>query len=86
MVIPLAKHVLGLYAPPQRLRLASWIENNIVLPGGNAVPGPMRLWPYQKAIADAISDPTIERVTMVKPVRVGYTSLLTGAIVAFVVN
>ena len=31
----------------------------------------MRLWPYQREIADAISDPAIERVTLVKPVRVG---------------
>ncbi|MFK4385819.1 phage terminase large subunit family protein [Bradyrhizobium sp. USDA 223] len=51
-----------------------------------ALPGPVRLWPYQHAIADAISDPEIERVTMVKPVRVGFTTLLTGAIGHFVAN
>ena len=36
-----------------------------MLPEGvSAVPGPVRLWPYQREIADAISDPDIERVTL----------------------
>jgi phage terminase large subunit GpA-like protein len=61
--------------------------SNLVLPQSTAaVPGRVRLWPYQKQIADAIGDPTIERVTLVKPVRVGFTTLLTGAVGAFVAN
>ena len=40
----------------------------------------------QVGIADAISDPAIERITMVKPVRVGFTTLLTAAIGSFVAN
>ena len=39
--------------------------------------------PYQVGIADAISDPAIERVTLVKPVRVGFTTLLTGALASY---
>ena len=46
----------------------------------------MRLWPYQREIADAISDPLVERVSLVKAARVGFTTLLTGAIGAFVAN
>lgn len=73
--------------PPLRLRLSDWIEANVRLPvGTTALPGPVRLWPYQREIADAISDPIIERVTLVKPVRVGFTTLLTGAIGSFVAN
>lgn len=37
-------------------------------------------------IADAIGDTTIERVTLVKPVRVGFTTLLTGALASFCSN
>jgi phage terminase large subunit GpA-like protein len=60
--------------------LAKWIERNVVLPEGLcAVPGPMKLWPYQKQIADAIGDPSIERVVLVKAARVGFSSLLTAA-------
>ncbi len=54
--------------------------------GVSALPGRVRLWPYQRAIADAIGDPTLERVTLVKPVRVGFTTLLSGAVASFVAN
>jgi phage terminase large subunit GpA-like protein len=58
--------------PPPRLKLSNWIEASIRLPEGvSALPGAVRLWPYQREIADAIGDPEIERVTLVKPVRVG---------------
>jgi phage terminase large subunit GpA-like protein len=73
--------------PPPRLQLGDWIEQHLVLPQStSALPGKVRLWPYQRAIAEAIGDPTIERVTLVKPVRVGFTTLLTGAVGAFVAN
>jgi phage terminase large subunit GpA-like protein len=36
--------------------------------------------PVPKQIADCIADPTYERVTVLKAARVGYTSLLVGAI------
>src|SRR5881397_287268 len=73
--------------PPPRLVLSEWLEREVRLPEGtSALPGPLRLWPYQREIADAITDPTIERVTVVKPVRVGFTTLLTGAVASFVTN
>jgi phage terminase large subunit GpA-like protein len=73
--------------PPIRQSLSQWIETSLRLPEGvSALPGAIRLWPYQPGIADAISDPHIERVTLVKPVRVGFTTLLTGAIGSYIVN
>ena len=73
--------------PPPRLRLSEWIESHIALPEGvSAQPGPVRLWPFQREIADAIGDPLVERVTLVKPVRVGFTTLLTSAVASFVAN
>lgn len=81
------RRVFEEFRPPVRLALSDWIETNLRLPEGvTAVPGPVRLWPYQRGIADAIGDPAIERVTVVKSVRIGYTSLLTGAIANFVSN
>ena len=51
--------------PPPRLPLSAWIEANVVLPQGTtAIPGPMRLWPYQRAIADSIADAAVERVVV----------------------
>ena len=73
--------------PPPRLRLSEWIEREVHLPQGvSAQPGQVRLWPFQREIADAIGDPFIERVTLVKPVRVGFTTLLTSAVASFVAN
>ncbi|QDJ10784.1 Terminase large subunit [Roseomonas mucosa] len=78
---------LAALIPPPRLALSEWIEGNLRLPEGvSALPGEVRLWPYQKEIADAISDPALERVTLVKSVRVGFTTLLTGALASFVAN
>jgi phage terminase large subunit GpA-like protein len=39
----------------------------------------MKLWPYQEEIANAIGDPHVERVVLVKAARIGFTSLLTAA-------
>lgn len=48
---------LSALAPPPRLHLSTWIEREIVLPEGtSALPGRVRLWPYHREIADAISD------------------------------
>jgi phage terminase large subunit GpA-like protein len=73
--------------PPPKLALSQWIERELHLPADvSALPGPVRLWPYQAGIADAISDPTVERITLVKSARCGFTTLLTGAIGAFIAN
>lgn len=81
------RQALEALRPPPRLTLSSWLESHVRLPEGTtALPGPLRLWPHQREIADAIADATIERVTLVKPVRVGFTMLLTGAVASFVAN
>jgi phage terminase large subunit GpA-like protein len=74
-------------APPPKILLSDWMEEHIRLPTGeSAVPGPIRLWGYQKGIADAIGDPLIERVTVIKSARIGYTTLLVGALANYVQN
>ena len=73
--------------PPPKMRLSTWIESEIRLPESvAAVSGRIKLYKPQVEIADAIGDPDVERVTIVKPVRVGFTTLLTGAIAGFVAN
>ena len=67
--------------PPPRLPLDKWIESTIRLPAGvSAIPGRVVLWPYMREVAAAIGDPFIERVTLLKPVRVGFTTLLTASV------
>ena len=73
--------------PPPRIPLSNWIEEHLRLPEGLAAkPGPVRLWPFQRGIADAISDPHIERVTVRKSARVGFSTLLTGTLANFIAN
>ncbi|MGR9137154.1 phage terminase large subunit family protein [Rhizobium leguminosarum] len=86
-VLETRRRALRALIPPPRLRLSEWIETHMRLPEGvSALPGRVSLWPYQRDIADAISDPELERVTLVKPVRVGFTTLLTGALASYVAN
>lgn len=87
LIDQVAGNALRSLIPPPRLQLSDWIEREIVLPEGtSALPGRVKLYPFQRAIADAISDPEIERITLVKCVRIGFTTLLTSAIGSFVVN
>ena len=73
--------------PPPRLDLADWIEAHVRLPGAiSATPGRMTLWPTQRAVAASIGDPGVERVSVLKSARVGYTQLLVAAIGASVAN
>lgn len=81
------RRALALWVPPPRIDLAEWIEGNVVLPEGmTARPGLVELFSYQRGICDAISDPEVERVTVVKSSRLGYTTLLTGMIASYVAN
>lgn len=69
----------------KRQPLPTWIEANVRLPAGTtAEPGPIKLYPYQRGIAEAIGEPAIERVTVIKSARIGYTALLTSALAHFV--
>jgi phage terminase large subunit GpA-like protein len=73
--------------PPPLEPLSTWLEGHLRLPSGlSAEGGPIRLWPTQRGIADALADPTIERVTLVKSARSGFTTLLTGLIGHHCVN
>lgn len=74
-------------APPLKEPLADWIERSVFLPSDvSATPGPMRLFPYQRGICDAVDDPAISRVTFVKPVRIGATALMVAIVANYVEN
>lgn len=67
--------------PPPKLKLSEWAERYGYLPAeSSAEPGRWHNIPYQVGIMDAISDPRIERVTVIKSARIGYTKLIGHAI------
>lgn len=81
------REALRALAPPPKINLANWIEEKIVLPETvSAVSGNLRLWQYQRGICDAIEDPSIERISIIKAVRIGYSTLLTATLAHFVAN
>lgn len=87
LLAAIRRNALAALLPPPKLRLSEWIERNVMLPSDvSSLPGAVHLWPFQREIADAIGDTTIERVTLVKPVRVGFTTLLTSALAGSVAN
>lgn len=81
------RRALQALRPPADMATADWIEANIHLPQtASALPGRMKLWAYQRGICDALDDPDIERVTVMKSARIGYTALLSGVIASYVSN
>jgi len=81
------RNALRALRPPPSIPTADWIESNIFLPAeSSATPGRMKLWAYQRGICDALDDPAVERVTVAKSARIGYTALLGGIIASYVSN
>jgi phage terminase large subunit GpA-like protein len=69
------------WRPPARLSLSEWADANFYLsPESAAEPGRWHTLPYQRGVMDAITDPTVERVTLMKSARVGFTKLVNAAI------
>lgn len=67
--------------PPPAMDLGEFMEEHIRLPASaSSLPGPIRLHKWQRGVATAISDPEIRRVSVMKSARVGWTTLLIGAL------
>lgn len=83
----LSKGVAQALRPPEALLLSEWAAKNFRLSSAvSAQPGRYRPWKFQKGILDAIGDPLIERVSVIKSARTGYTTSLVAAIGGASVN
>lgn len=66
--------------PPPRLSLSQWaVEHARLYDGSRFVP-----YPYQRVILDAMADPAVHQVTLMKSARVGYTQMLSAAMGYFI--
>ena len=75
----------ALWRPPPRLSLSKWAEEHARLsPESSADVGRYRPYPYQVEILDAIGDPRIERVTLLKSSRIGFTKMANFSIAWYV--
>lgn len=63
--------------PPPKLTLSQWAEKYAVLSAEtSAQTGRFRAYAYQIGMMDAVTDPAVTRVTIMKSARVGYTKIL----------
>ncbi len=77
----LRREVMAAWAPPPRMTLAEWANENAYLSAeSSAEPGKWHTLPYQTGIMNAFSDPTIEQITAMKSARVGWTKIINAAI------
>lgn len=75
----------ALLRPPKQLRLSEWADSNFRLSRESASePGPWRSYPFQRAWLDAIGDPKVEKITLLKSSRCGATKCLGVAIAYFI--
>lgn len=72
--------------PPPQLTYSGWAEEHFRLPTSSASPGRFRPWKFQREPLDTIGDPTIERVSIIKSARTGFTVSLVAGIAAIAAN
>ena len=72
---------VAFWNPPPTLPLSEWAEQYAYLsPESAHQPGKWHAFPYQVGIMDAITDPRVETVTIMKSARVGYTKILNHVV------
>lgn len=65
--------------PPPKLSLSEWSDQHFFLSAiSSAEAGRWKTIPYQKGIMDALTDPTIEQVWVMKSARVGWTKIINA--------
>ena len=70
------------FAPTEKLTPSQWAEKYRRLTATSAEPGPYRMdrTPYMRGIIDAILEPWIQELIIMKSVQVGYTTMLQNLI------
>lgn len=71
--------------PPPKLSLSQWAETCAHLSSEtSADAGKFRAFAYQNGIMDAVTDPSVKQVTVIKSARVGYTKILDHVVGYFI--
>jgi phage terminase large subunit GpA-like protein len=70
-----------LWLPPERLPLSKWSEKNLILsPEYSARSGPIQLFPFQREIFDAFTDPTVEEIDLMCGTQLVKTLFIQGCL------
>ena len=77
----LLRDALEGFRPPEKLTLSEWADRFAFLSAeSSAEAGRWHTLPYQKGLMDAVTDPRIEQITVMKSARVGYTKIINHTI------
>ena len=80
-LLTLEQSAFGSFKPPKKLSLSDWADEYAYLSAeSSAEGGRWKTLPYQKGMMDAITNPDIEQVTIMKSARVGYSKILNHVI------
>ncbi len=72
---------LKAWRPPPRLSVSEWADQFYYLsPESSSVPGRWTTLPYQREPLDAMGDPAVKHLAIMKSARVGYTRMLLAAL------
>jgi phage terminase large subunit GpA-like protein len=81
----ITRRALGALRPPPKLTLSQWADEHFYLNAvSSAQAGRWTTLPYQRGFMDAITDPTVTSVTLMKSARIGYTKGVDAAIGYFI--
>jgi phage terminase large subunit GpA-like protein len=68
---------LGMLAPPARIKPSDFAESQLMMPASsNAIPGPLRLAPYQRELVNCIADPDTDIIVMQLSAQTGKSTAL----------
>ncbi len=85
LALGLAETRLRNLQPPPNLTLSQWAAKYAVLSAEtSAQTGRFRAYAYQIGMMDAVTDPSVTRVTIMKSARVGYTKILDHVVGYFI--
>jgi phage terminase large subunit GpA-like protein len=77
----LSTDTLELWRPPPRRDLSDWAEEFFYLSAESAAdPGPWHSLPYQRGVMNAITEPAVRQVTLMKSARIGATKIMNATI------
>ena len=77
----LIRDVAAAWRPPKRMTLSEWSDNHAFLSAeSSAQEGRWRTLPYQRGMMNAMTDPAVEQIVVIKSARVGYTKMLNNLI------
>lgn len=77
-VLSAAKSALRHLIPPPDILPSEWAEKNVIIPLGNAIPGPIRFdnAPYQRGMLDVIKEPGVRRIDYMTGAQLGKTTVM----------